>query len=124
MFTPRHSTPPSIEAPELGQGPGIHAFAANGLASAGMLQATYLRFIEEEGSALLVQKQIPATHEKQGPSDQAKKPDGDPDFSAGDCCSMPPGAAAGFLITRCFERQYPFTHNAFTLIKKVKNHST
>jgi len=79
---------------------------------------------EEEGSALLVQKQIPATHEKQGPSDQAKKPDGDPDFPAGDCCSMPPGAAAALLITRYFERQYPFTHNAFTPIKKIKNHST
>ena len=39
------------EAPELGQEPGIHAFAANGLTSAEMLRATYLRFIEEESTA-------------------------------------------------------------------------
>ena len=39
------------EAPELGQEPGIHAFAANGLTSAEMLRATYLRFIEEEAAA-------------------------------------------------------------------------
>tara|TARA_B000000565_G_scaffold185174_1_gene140819 strand:- start:284 stop:508 length:225 start_codon:yes stop_codon:yes gene_type:complete len=58
MFTPRHSTPTSIEAPELGQEPGIHAFAANGLASAGMLQATYLRFIEEEATAKRIRSKI------------------------------------------------------------------
>ena len=39
------------DAPELGQEPGIHAFAANGLTSAEMLRATYLRFIEEEATA-------------------------------------------------------------------------
>ena len=38
------------EAPELGQEPGIHAFAANGLTSAEMLRATYLRFIDEEAT--------------------------------------------------------------------------
>ena len=37
--------------PRLGQEPRIHAFAANGLTSAEMLRATYLRFIEEEATA-------------------------------------------------------------------------
>jgi hypothetical protein len=37
--------------PRLGQEPRIHAFAANGLTSAEMLRATYLRFIEEESTA-------------------------------------------------------------------------
>ena len=32
------------EAPELGQEPGIHAFAANGLTSAEMLRENYLQF--------------------------------------------------------------------------------
>ena len=46
------------DASELGQEPGIHAFAANGLASAGMLQATYLRFIEEEATAKRIRSKI------------------------------------------------------------------
>ena len=54
---------------------------------------------EGNGSALHVRQQIPVTHEKQGPSDQAEKPDGDPCNPAGDCCFMPPGAAAALLIT-------------------------
>ena len=33
------------DAPELGQEPGIHAFATNGLTSTEMLRATYLRLI-------------------------------------------------------------------------------
>ena len=53
---------------------------------------------EGNGSALHVRQQIPVTHEKQGPSDQAEKPDGDPGFPAGDCCFMPPGAVATPLI--------------------------
>ena len=38
------------EAPELGQEPGIHAFATNGLTSTEMLRATYLRLIGEEAT--------------------------------------------------------------------------
>ena len=38
------------DAPELGQEPGIHAFATNGLTSAEMLRATYLRLIGEEAT--------------------------------------------------------------------------
>ena len=52
-----------------------------------------------DGSALLVPQQIPATHEKQRPWEQAEKPDGDPGIPAVDCCSMPSGAAAAPLIT-------------------------
>ena len=51
MFAPLQSTPSSLEAPELGQEPGIQAFAANGLTSVEMLRATYLRFIEEDATA-------------------------------------------------------------------------
>ena len=38
------------DAPELGQEPGIHAFATNGLTSTEMLRATYLRLIGEEAT--------------------------------------------------------------------------
>jgi hypothetical protein len=62
---------------------------------------------ELDGLALLVSQVIPATHEQQGPSDQAEKPDDDLSFPAGDCCSMPPGAAAASLIQEVFALSYP-----------------
>ena len=38
------------DAPELGQEPGIHAFAANGLTSTEILRATYLRLLGEKAT--------------------------------------------------------------------------